>query len=81
MVSDRCKLVVRPHAEPVLHPRPVRDPIGNGVFHATACTSVTRNRETIYGDYIFKYHPDFDGLADRYYDRDDHASTSRAATS
>ena len=32
--------------------------------------SVTRNRETIYAEYIFKYHPDFKGQVDKYYDRD-----------
>ena len=31
--------------------------------------SVTRCRETIYGDYIFKYHPDFKNV-EHYYDRD-----------
>ncbi len=38
-----------------------RDPfamIGNGVS-INRMYSVTRNRETIYGEYIFKYHPDF----------------------
>ena len=33
----------------------------------------TRRRETIYADYIFRYHPDFAGVR-RYYDRTDHAS-------
>lgn len=32
--------------------------------------SVTRNRETIYAEYIFTYHPDFKDQVDRYYDRD-----------
>lgn len=32
--------------------------------------SVTRNRETIYAEYIFKYHPDYKGQVDKYYDRD-----------
>ena len=31
--------------------------------------SVTRNRETIYAEYIFNYHPDFKGKLDKYYDR------------
>ncbi len=38
-----------------------RDPfacIGNGVS-INRMYSFTRNRETIYGDYIFKYHPDY----------------------
>ena len=34
----------------------------------------TRRRETIYADYIFRYHPDFAGKVKRYYDRDLHAS-------
>ena len=28
--------------------------------------SVTRNRETIYGEYIFKYHPDFKDVPEYY---------------
>ncbi|MDE8135416.1 arginine deiminase family protein, partial [Erysipelothrix rhusiopathiae] len=31
--------------------------------------SVTRNRETIYADYIFKYHPEYKGNVPYYYDR------------
>ena len=49
-----------------------RDPfnmIGNGVG-INRMYSQTRNRETIYGDYIFKYHPDFAGTP-TYYDRND----------
>ena len=49
-----------------------RDPfamIGNGVS-INRMYSQTRNRETIYGDYIFKYHPDFAGTP-TYYDRND----------
>ncbi len=48
-----------------------RDPfamIGNGVS-INRMYSQTRNRETIYGEYIFKYHPDFVGTPE-YYDRD-----------
>ena len=44
-----------------------RDPfamIGNGVS-INRMYSVTRNRETIYGEYIFKYHPDFAGTSAR----------------
>ncbi len=46
-----------------------RDPfasIGNGVA-LNKMYSVTRNRETIYADYIFKYHKDY--KVDKYYDR------------
>ena len=48
-----------------------RDPfasIGNGIS-MNKMYSVTRNRETIYADYIFKYHPDFVGKVERFYDR------------
>ena len=48
-----------------------RDPFasaGNGVI-LNKMYSVTRNRETIYAEYIFNYHPDFKGKLDRYYDR------------
>ncbi len=48
-----------------------RDPfacIGNGVS-LNRMYSVTRNRETIYGEYIFNYHPDFKGKVDKYFDR------------
>ncbi|WP_455539033.1 arginine deiminase [Terrisporobacter sp.] len=49
-----------------------RDPfasIGNGIS-MNKMYSVTRNRETIYADYIFKYHKDFKGQVERFYDRD-----------
>lgn len=45
-----------------------RDPfacIGNGVS-INRMYSFTRNRETIYGDYIFKYHPDYKGTPEWY---------------
>ena len=48
-----------------------RDPfasIGNGVS-LNKMYSVTRNRETIYADYIFRYHKDFKGKVERFYDR------------
>ena len=49
-----------------------RDPFGS--VGSGACLnrmfSVTRNRETIYADYIFNYHPDFAGLVERWYNRD-----------
>ena len=67
MVSDRCKLVCAPMPNLYF----TRDPfamIGNGVsINRMYCQ--TRNRETIYGDYIFKYHPDFVGTPE-YYHRD-----------
>lgn len=49
-----------------------RDPfasIGNGVS-LNKMYSVTRNRETLYADYIFKYHKDFKAQVERFYDRD-----------
>ena len=68
MVSDRCKLVCAPMPNLYF----TRDPfamIGNGVS-INRMYSVTRNRETIYGDYIFKNHPDFVGTPE-YYSRND----------
>lgn len=43
--------------------------IGRGIS-LNKMYSITRNRETIYAEYIFKYHPDFKGQVDKYYDRD-----------
>ena len=57
--SDRTHFIL----EPIPNLYFTRDPfacIGNGVsLHHMY--SVTRNRETIYGDYILHYHPDFAG--------------------
>ena len=67
MVSDRTKLVCAPMPNLYF----TRDPfanIGNGVS-INRMYSHTRNRETIYGDYIYKYHPDFAGTP-RYYSRE-----------
>ena len=53
-----------------------RDPfasVGDGILLHKMCFP-TRCRETIYADYIFRYHPDFAGLVKRYYDRSYHAS-------
>ena len=49
-----------------------RDPfasVGSGIV-LNKMYSETRNRETIYADYIFKYHPKFKGEIEKYYDRD-----------
>ena len=61
----------------VLDPIPnlyfTRDPfacIGHGVS-LNAMYSATRRRETIYGQYILKYHPDYAGQAPFYYRRED----------
>lgn len=43
--------------------------IGRGIS-LNKMYSVTRNRETIFAEYIFKYHPDFKNQIDKYYDRD-----------
>ena len=48
-----------------------RDPfasIGTGIS-LNRMYSVTRNRETIYAEYIFEYHPDYKGKVDKYFDR------------
>ena len=48
-----------------------RDPfasIGNGIS-LNKMYSVTRNRETIYAEYIFAYHPEYKDKVDKYYDR------------
>ena len=42
--------------------------IGNGVS-INRMHFLTRQRETIYGEYIFKYHPDFKDEVDVYYNR------------
>ncbi len=72
--------LVAPPDDLVVRPMPnlyfTRDPfasVGTGVF-LHKMYSVTRCRETLYADYIFKYHPDFEGLVKRYYDRDLHAN-------
>ncbi len=53
-----------------------RDPfcsVGTGIF-LNRMRFPTRRRETIYADYIFRYHPDFCGHVTRYYDRTQHAT-------
>ncbi len=67
MMSDNSKLLIDPMPNLYF----TRDPfacIGNGVS-LNKMYSVTRNRETIYGEYIFNYHPDFKGQVDKYFDR------------
>ncbi|QIB69590.1 arginine deiminase [Aminipila butyrica] len=69
LMSTPDKLIVDPMPNLYF----TRDPfacIGNGVS-INKMYSQTRNRETIYGDYIFKYHPDFKGQVDLLYDRGD----------
>lgn len=53
-----------------------RDPfatMGNGVS-INKMYAVTRNRETIYGHYIFKYHPEYKDNVDKFYSREDEDS-------
>lgn len=69
LVSEENKMVIAPMPNLYF----TRDPfacIGNGVS-INHMYSVTRNRETIYGDYIFRYHPDFKGKIVKYYDRNE----------
>ncbi|BAK45027.1 arginine deiminase [Eggerthella sp. YY7918] len=66
LVSEASKMVVAPMPNLYF----TRDPfamIGNGVS-INRMYSVTRNRETIYGEYIFTYHPDFKDVP-QYYSR------------
>ncbi len=68
MVATPDELVVPPMPNLYF----TRDPfasVGNGIF-LHKMRFHTRCRETIYADYIFKYHPSFAGQVTRYYDRD-----------
>ena len=76
-VKMSCPLVslVKKESQFLLDPIPnlyfTRDPfacIGNGVS-LNHMYSRTRRRETLYGQYILKYHPDFAGKVPFYYDR------------
>ncbi len=71
---------VAPEDDLIIDPMPnlyfQRDPfasVGEGVF-VNRMKYLNRRRETIYADYILRYHPDFAGMVRRYYDRDLHAS-------
>ena len=66
LVSEESKFI----ADPMPNLYFTRDPfasIGHGIA-LNKMFSVTRNRETIYAEYIFEYHPDYAGV-DKYYDR------------
>ena len=72
--------MIAPPDDLVVDPMPnlyfTRDPfasVGTGVM-LHRMHFPTRCRETIYADYIFRYHPDFAGLVTRYYDRSYHGS-------
>lgn len=71
---------IAPPDDLIVDPMPnlyfTRDPfasVGEGVF-LNRMHFPTRCRETLYADYIFRFHPDFSGLVKRYYDRDLHGS-------
>ena len=67
LVSEENKMVIAPMPNLYF----TRDPfacIGNGVS-INHMFSITRNRETIYGDYIFNYHPLFKDKITKYYER------------
>lgn len=66
---------LKPDTSFVVDPMPnlyfTRDPfasIGNGIS-LNRMYSETRNRETIYAEYIFEYHPEYKGMVDKYFDR------------
>ena len=71
---------IAPNDDLIVDPMPnlyfQRDPfasVGDGVI-LNRMHYPTRQRETIYADYILNYHPDFAGCVKRYYDRYSHAS-------
>ena len=71
---------IAPADDIIVDPMPnlyfTRDPfcsVGTGIF-LNHMRFPTRRRETIYADYIFRYHPAFAGKVPRYSDRDGHAS-------
>lgn len=67
LMSDTSKLVIDPMPNLYF----TRDPfasIGNGIS-INHMYSQTRNRETIYAEYIFKYHNDYTGEVRQYFDR------------
>ncbi len=66
MVSDASKMVVAPLPN-LYFTRDDFAIIGQGVS-LNRMYSVTRGRETIYGEYLFKYHPDFKHVP-QYYSR------------
>ena len=69
LVSEESKMVLAPMPNLYF----TRDPfasIGHGIS-LNRMYSVTRNRETIYAEYIFNYHPDYKGIVEKWYDRYD----------
>ncbi|MDD2378077.1 MAG: arginine deiminase [Bacilli bacterium] len=67
LITEESKFLADPMPNLIF----TRDPfasIGNGVS-LNKMYSVTRNRETIYAEYIFNYHPDYKDSLIKYYDR------------
>ena len=67
LVSEESEFI----ADPMPNLYFTRDPFasaGNGII-LNKMYSVTRNRETIYAEYIFNYHPDYKTDVKKYYDR------------
>ena len=65
LVSDESEFL----ADPMPNLYFTRDPFasaGNGVI-LNKMYSVTRNRETIYAEYIFNYHPEYKGKINKYH--------------
>ena len=72
--------MIAPPDDLIVDPMPnlyfTRDPfasVGAGVL-LNRMHFPTRRRETLYADYIFKYHPDYAGQVPRYYERELHGS-------
>lgn len=67
LVSEESEFL----ADPMPNLYFTRDPFasaGNGVI-LNKMYSVTRNRETIYAEYIFNFHPEYKDMVPKYYDR------------
>lgn len=67
LITEESKFLADPMPNLIF----TRDPfasIGNGVC-LNKMYSITRNRETIYAEYIFNYHPDYKDSVKKYYDR------------
>ncbi len=67
LVTEESKFLADPMPNLVF----TRDPfasIGDGVS-LNKMYAVTRNRETIFAEYIFNYHPEYRGNINKYYDR------------
>ena len=67
LVSESDKLIVAPMPNLYF----TRDPFASVGYGVTLnkMYSVTRNRETIYSEYIFNYHPDYKNQVEKWYDR------------